>query len=381
MATPAEEIEVGDRVVRITNPDRVYFPEPRRDQARPRRLLPARRRRHRPRAARAAVHAAPLPDGRGRREGAPEAGAARARRRGWRRCGCTSRATAARRRAVRHRAGQRDLGGADVDRRVPPLELPPRRHRAARTSGASTSTRCRTATSPTVRRVAARGARGARRARRGRLAEDLRRPGPARLRPDRARARVHRTSAGRRWPSPARWSAARRTTSPPTWWRKDRDPAALFVDYNQNARDHTIATAYSVRGVPDGTGLHADPLGRDRRRRPARLHHRHRAGAVRRARRPARRHRRRRLRPRRRCWSGPSATSGEGARDLIGASVVGRIMPTSSRTLRFAARAGLAAVTLALATATAAAAAPDPRRPDPARQPGVRGKGRPPHSR
>jgi DNA ligase D len=38
-----------------------------------------------------------------------------------------------------------------------------------------------------------------------------------------------------------------------TWWRKDRDPAALFVDYNQNARDHTIASAYSVRGVPTAT--------------------------------------------------------------------------------------------------------------------------------
>ncbi len=38
-----------------------------------------------------------------------------------------------------------------------------------------------------------------------------------------------------------------------TWWRKDRDPAALFVDYNQNARDHTIAAAYSVRGNPGGT--------------------------------------------------------------------------------------------------------------------------------
>ena len=35
------------------------------------------------------------------------------------------------------------------------------------------------------------------------------------------------------------------------WWRKDRDPRKLFVDYNQNARDHTIAAAYSVRGVPD----------------------------------------------------------------------------------------------------------------------------------
>jgi DNA ligase D len=37
-----------------------------------------------------------------------------------------------------------------------------------------------------------------------------------------------------------------------TWWRKDRDPASIFVDYNQNARDHTIASAYSVRGTPLG---------------------------------------------------------------------------------------------------------------------------------
>jgi DNA ligase D len=37
------------------------------------------------------------------------------------------------------------------------------------------------------------------------------------------------------------------------WWRKDRDPAAVFVDYNQNARDHTIAAAYSVRGNPQAT--------------------------------------------------------------------------------------------------------------------------------
>jgi DNA ligase D len=37
------------------------------------------------------------------------------------------------------------------------------------------------------------------------------------------------------------------------WWRKDRDPGKAFVDYNQNARDHTIASAYSVRGFPDAT--------------------------------------------------------------------------------------------------------------------------------
>ena len=38
-----------------------------------------------------------------------------------------------------------------------------------------------------------------------------------------------------------------------TWWRKDRPPDKVFVDFNQNARDHTIASAYSVRGVPQGT--------------------------------------------------------------------------------------------------------------------------------
>ncbi len=46
-----------------------------------------------------------------------------------------------------------------------------------------------------------------------------------------------------------------------TWWRKDRDPTALFVDYNQNARDHTIASAYSVRGAPEATV--STPIGWD----------------------------------------------------------------------------------------------------------------------
>ncbi|BBH16272.1 ATP-dependent DNA ligase [Nocardioides baekrokdamisoli] len=35
------------------------------------------------------------------------------------------------------------------------------------------------------------------------------------------------------------------------WWKKDRDPSAVFIDYNQNTRDHTIAAAYSIRGLPD----------------------------------------------------------------------------------------------------------------------------------
>ncbi|MEZ5209744.1 MULTISPECIES: non-homologous end-joining DNA ligase [unclassified Gordonia (in: high G+C Gram-positive bacteria)] len=38
-----------------------------------------------------------------------------------------------------------------------------------------------------------------------------------------------------------------------TWWRKDRDPSQVFVDFNQNARDHTMAAAYSVRATGRAT--------------------------------------------------------------------------------------------------------------------------------
>jgi DNA primase len=38
-----------------------------------------------------------------------------------------------------------------------------------------------------------------------------------------------------------------------TWWRKDRPPDKVFVDYNQSARDHIIASAYSVRGNREAT--------------------------------------------------------------------------------------------------------------------------------
>jgi bifunctional non-homologous end joining protein LigD len=36
-----------------------------------------------------------------------------------------------------------------------------------------------------------------------------------------------------------------------TWWREERPVDAVFVDYNQNAKDHTVAAGYSVRPVPD----------------------------------------------------------------------------------------------------------------------------------
>ncbi|SHG74013.1 DNA ligase D [Jatrophihabitans endophyticus] len=36
------------------------------------------------------------------------------------------------------------------------------------------------------------------------------------------------------------------------WWKEERPDGAVFLDYNQNARDRTIAAAYSVRGSAVG---------------------------------------------------------------------------------------------------------------------------------
>jgi DNA primase len=35
------------------------------------------------------------------------------------------------------------------------------------------------------------------------------------------------------------------------WWKQERPPGSVFVDYNQNAKDRTVASAYSVRPKTD----------------------------------------------------------------------------------------------------------------------------------
>jgi bifunctional non-homologous end joining protein LigD len=35
------------------------------------------------------------------------------------------------------------------------------------------------------------------------------------------------------------------------WWKEERPDGSVFVDYNQNAKDHTVCSAYSVRPVAD----------------------------------------------------------------------------------------------------------------------------------
>ena len=302
------ELEVGDRTVRISNPDRVYFPATgatKLDLAqyylavgdgivRALRERPCMMHRFPEGVSGEKVHQKRLP------RGAPP----------WVETVQVyfPRYKPARRRTVRHRAGQRDLGGADVDRGVPPVELPPGRHREARrvadrpgpdaglrvrhaSGGSRTSrTRCSTSSAPSAGR----------------------RPPAARACTSTcgsSRAGASPTSAAPPWPSPARWSAGRRTTSPPRGGARTATRRTLFVDYNQNARDHTIASAYSVRGVPEATVSTPIRVGRDRRRRcpatspspPCRPGSPSWATCT-----PASTTR---CSPRHRCWSGPSATS------------------------------------------------------------------------
>ena len=80
------------------------------------------------------------------------------------------------------------------------------------------------------------------------------------------------------------------------WWKEERGEK-VFIDYNQNARDRTIASAYSVRGASRRGRVGAGDLGRAARRRDGGLHARLDAAALREARRRAGRDRRHRLRP------------------------------------------------------------------------------------
>ena len=91
------------------------------------------------------------------------------------------------------------------------------------------------------------------------------------------------------------------------WWKEERE--GVFIDYNQNARDRTVASAYSVRAVPDARV--SCPLEWDEVPdvEPAELRLQTVPGAPARARRPVGGDRRARRSPRRRCSSWPRATS------------------------------------------------------------------------
>ena len=91
------------------------------------------------------------------------------------------------------------------------------------------------------------------------------------------------------------------------WWKEERGER-VFVDYNQNARDRTIASPYSVRPEARRAGLGAAGLGRAGGRPARGLHGRDDARPLRRGRRPPRGDRRRRATRSSRCSRCTSAT-------------------------------------------------------------------------
>ena len=62
------------------------------------------------------------------------------------------------------------------------------------------------------------------------------------------------------------------------WWKEERQ--GVFLDYNQNARDRTVASAYSIRPTARRARVDAAGLGGGGRRRPVTVHGSHGARPV-----------------------------------------------------------------------------------------------------
>ena len=115
----------------------------------------------------------------------------------------------------------------------------------------------------------------------------------------------------RRWRSRGRSRGARPTLATAKWWKEERH--GVFVDYNQNARDRTVASGYSVRPTPDARVSCALEWAEVRRRRARRPAAGHGAGAAGLGRRSGRRHRRRARARWTRCSTSRGATRRAGS--------------------------------------------------------------------
>ena len=246
MPSPFVELEVGERVVKVTNPDKVFFRargETKLDLVhyylavgegivRALRERPTQLKRH-PRRRRGRGD---LPEARAREAARLDRG--RARHLPLR---------PPRRRALRDRDRAGRVGG---EPRTSSTSIPGRRAAAtstSRTSCGSTSTRSRAPSSPTRSRSPRSCARCWRDGLTGwpktsgnRGIHVACRIEPRWELPGRAPLRARLRPRGRA-PAPELVTTA--------WWKEERGEQ-VFIDYNQNARDRTIASAYSVRAGP-----------------------------------------------------------------------------------------------------------------------------------
>ena len=301
----AELLEIDGREVRISNPDKVVFPEPGLTKLDLVRYYLARRRRRPARGRRPADGAEAVREGHLAGGVLPEARAREAPR------------------VDRHghaalRVGQLGRGGRRAGCRRARVGREPRLHRPQPASRARRGPRPPRRAARRPRPDAGRGlepdrrrrhgrARGARRPRARRLAEDL---GVARHAHQRRAS--SRAGPSARCGSPPRRSPARSSSRAPglataRWWKEERGES-VFVDFNQNAKDRTVASAYSIRPLPDARV--STPLDWDEVRdsHPERFTVPTVLAAVRRARRPRRGHRRRRRRTRRACCASPRSS-------------------------------------------------------------------------
>ena len=150
--------------------------------------------------------------------------------------------------ARRQRRGAPGVGGQPRRDRLQPVAVPARRPRPPRRAARGPGPR---AGGQLGRRAARRAGRprGARRARAARLSEDVGLQGHPRATcgstPDWDFLEVRRAALAlareieRRAPDLATAK----------WWKEERH--GVFVDYNQNARDRTVASGYCVRPTPD----------------------------------------------------------------------------------------------------------------------------------
>ena len=91
------------------------------------------------------------------------------------------------------------------------------------------------------------------------------------------------------WRWRARSSGARRRIATSKWWKEERH--GVFIDYNQNAKDRTVALGVLGAAAARRARLGAADLGRDRRVRSCGLHAEDDASVVRGERRSPRGHR------------------------------------------------------------------------------------------
>ena len=172
--------------------------------------------------------------------------------------------------------GRRQRGGARVGdqprlHRAAHVALARRRHRAAGLPADRPRPDRRRAVAVRARDRARRAGRDGR-ARARVVSEDVGRDRAAHPRADQAGAACSRRCGGSRRRSRRRSSGASATRT--SRRRRGASPTArgVFVDFGQNARDRTIACAYSVRPTPDARVSAPLALGRGRRRRAGGVH-------------------------------------------------------------------------------------------------------------